>query len=58
MYLDETILQSRTTLSLIDYIKRLYKHITPNDLLTAKDLEKDYYDIMHRAAKATKKRSC
>ena len=35
MYLDETILQSRTTLSLIDYIKRLYKHITPNDLLTA-----------------------
>jgi len=57
MYLDETILQSKTTLTLVEYIKRLYKHITPNDIKTAHDLEKDYIEIMEHAEKATQKRS-
>lgn len=57
MYLDETILQSRTTLTLVEYIKRLYKHITPNDLATAHDLKKDYIEITERAERATQKRS-
>ena len=57
MYLDETILQSKTTLELVDYIKRLYKLVTPHDLAQAKDIQKDYYEITARAEKAAKKRS-
>jgi len=57
MYLDETILQSKTSLELVGYIKKIYKLITPQDLAQAKDIEKDYYEITARAEKAAEKRS-
>jgi len=57
MYLDETILQSRTTISLVDFIKRLYKEITPNDLSKATSLKNDYEQIIVLYEKAVKKRS-
>lgn len=57
MYLDESILQSRTTISLVDFIKRLYKEITPNDLATAISIKKDYEQVIISYNKAIKKRS-
>ena len=57
MYLDESILQSRTTISLVDFIKRLYKEITPNDLIMANNLKKDYEQVIGSYDKAIKKRS-
>ena len=57
MYLDETILQSRTTISLVDFIKKLYKQITPNDLAMADRLKEDYEEIVRRTDKAANKRN-
>jgi|TARA_R100001530_G_C4235201_1_gene133780 GTP-dependent phosphoenolpyruvate carboxykinase len=57
MYLDESILQSRTTISLVDFIKKLYKHVTPQDLIMAEGLKKDYDEIIRQTNKAVKKRS-
>ena len=57
MYLDETILQSRTTISLVDFIKKLYKHVTPNDLAMADKLKEEYDEIVARTDKAAKKRN-
>ena len=53
MYLDETILQSRTTLSLIEFIDELisYKGVTINDELRSK-----YKEIKRQTKKAKGKR--
>ena len=54
MYLDETILQSKTTLSLVEFIEKVWKHVEePID----PKLIRDYHTIMNTAEKAKKKRS-
>ena len=61
MYLDETILQSTTTLTLVKFIDELWERIEePDAYLHGKDyekLEKKYNIIKDRATKASKKRS-
>jgi hypothetical protein len=54
MYLDETILQSKTTLSLVEFIEKVWKHVEePID----PKLIRDYHTIINTAKKAKKKRS-
>ena len=63
MYLDETILQSRTTLSLVEYIEELWKFLDNCDIemnggeLKYNRLSQKYHIIKDRANKASKKRS-
>ena len=56
MYLDESILQSRTTLSLVSYIDKLMWTILENGHLT-ESMKRDYESIKTQANKASKKRS-
>ena len=65
MELDDTILQSKTTIELVGFIKRLWKqmllhdelsHVTVTTAESAK-LEKDYKEIVQRSNKAEKKRT-
>ena len=66
-YLDETILQSRTTLTLVEFIKKLWKH-ADKQIITKSTidhdarhkhlkLEEEYYVIIEKADKAKNKRS-
>ena len=55
MYLDETILQSRTTITLVDFIKKLWS-MNKSTVIKA-ELEKDYKEIVKRTDKAAKKRN-
>ena len=69
MYLDETILQSRTTLTLIEYIEELIGFTTTtysygmNEKQLAhfdpkyRKLMDEFYEIKSKANKASKKRS-
>ncbi len=62
MELDDTILQSKTTIELVGFIKKLWKTqsadtsnaVRLNNLIT---LEKDYKEIVKRSNKAEKKRT-
>ena len=55
MYLDESILQSRTTLSLVEFIDELYSCISFEDLPA--ELRDKYLEVKKKANKASKKRS-
>lgn len=59
MYLDETILQSRTTLTLVEYIDELYKYLDRYNMSnsTWTELERKYHDIKGQSEKALAKRS-
>ena len=62
MYLDETILQSRTTLTLVEYIDELWKFLDVCDMEMSMSIEyqrlsKKYHDIKGKADKASRKRS-
>jgi len=58
MYLDETILQSRTALSLVDFIDVLIEKIGPRiDKGNYQEIKKDYIQIKEQSDKARKKRS-
>ena len=57
MHLDETILQSRTTLQLIDFIKEIWPLVEPNTEHDAISLLNKYEYIVNSARKAEKKRS-
>tara|TARA_R110002051_G_scaffold304905_1_gene374512 strand:- start:16 stop:204 length:189 start_codon:yes stop_codon:yes gene_type:complete len=52
MYLDETILQSRTTITLVDFIKKLW--FARNAPVK---LQKEYKEIIRLSNKAEKKRT-
>ena len=59
MELDDTILQSKTTIELVGFIKRLWK-VLPAELwqkYSGYSLEKDYKEIVSRSNKAAKKRT-
>ena len=64
MYLDETIMQSRTTITLVEYIDEIWDML--NDLSVDKgvishnnyfDIKKKYNDIKEQHEKALKRRS-
>jgi len=61
MYLDETILQSRTTLSLVEFIDEFMKFVEDNHFNQHKEewkeIERKYFEIKKKANKASKKRS-
>ena len=60
MYLDETILQSRTTLSLVEFIDELWENIEPRAYANEGEflkLERKYLEVKEKANKASKKRS-
>ena len=61
MYLNETILQSRTTLTLVEFIDKLMSIIKLADVTEDKDvvfsIMKDYEEIKRQTNKAVKKRS-
>ena len=60
MELDDTILQSKTTIELVGFIKRLWKATTGYDFIITPEtanLEKDYREIVSRSNKAAKKRT-
>ena len=60
MELDDTILQSRTTIELVGFIKRLWKATNVPVMITTLEsakLEKDYKEIVKRSNKAEKKRT-
>ena len=67
MDLDDTILQSKTTINLVLFIKELWEFTTNPKLKTKEDqikrmrdlikLEKGYDEIVKRTRKAAKKRS-
>ena len=62
MYLDETILQSTTTLTLVEFIDELWEVIEEDSYPWHHNkeydkLEKKYHIIKDRANKASKKRS-
>ena len=57
MYLDNTILQSRTTLTLVDFIKKIWPLVKPSNIQEAEDLLKEYKTIVNSAKEAEKKRS-
>ena len=61
MYLDETILQSRTTLSLVRYIDELWEfvefEVNDRDIEKFRYLSKKYDEIKTRSIKAKNKRS-
>ena len=64
MYLDESILQSRTTLTLVEFVDELWElidegtleleYMNPEDFMRIK---KKYHQIKEQANKANKKRS-
>lgn len=57
MYLDETILQSRTTLTLVDFIDKLVDKIGPKiNKSNYKEIKKDYQEIKRQTKLAQKKR--
>ena len=58
--LDDTILQSKTTIELVGFIKRLWKATNVPVMITTLEsakLEKDYKEIVKRSNKAEKKRT-
>ena len=58
--LDDTILQSKTTIELVGFIKRLWKATSVYDFIITPEnakLEKDYKEIVKRSNKAEKKRT-
>ena len=60
MYLDENILQSRTTLKLVDFIEELWEFIEDNDedeVGRRYELKRQYSIIKDKATKARAKRS-
>tara|TARA_R110000824_G_C14825742_1_gene637276 strand:+ start:348 stop:539 length:192 start_codon:yes stop_codon:yes gene_type:complete len=61
MYLDESILQSRTTLSLVEFIDELMEWVGNNEIenkgLKYRELHKKYIEVKEKANKASKKRS-
>ena len=60
MELDDTILQSKTTIELVGFIKRLWKATNVPVMITTAEsakLEKDYKEIVKRSNKAEKKRT-
>ena len=60
MYLDENILQSRTTLKLVDFIEELWEFIEDNDedeVGRHYELKRQYSIIKDKATKARAKRS-
>ena len=60
MELDDTILQSKTTIELVGFIKRLWKATNVPVMITTLEsakLEKDYKEIVKRSNKAEKKRT-
>lgn len=57
MYLDETILQSNTTTSLVTFIKDLYNSSTISSEEEYLALEQRYNEIIYLHNKAMKKRS-
>ena len=54
MDLDDTILQSKTTINLVLFIKELWHANKVSDKVK---LQKDYNEIVERTRKAAKKRS-
>ena len=56
MHLDESILQSTTTLNLVEFIDKLWERVEPREYGYVA-LEKVYFEIMEKAFKAKKKRS-
>tara|TARA_R110000824_G_scaffold9859_4_gene43644 strand:+ start:244 stop:432 length:189 start_codon:yes stop_codon:yes gene_type:complete len=60
MYLDENILQSRTTLKLVDFIEELWEFIEDNDedeVGRHYELKRQYSIIKGKATRARAKRS-
>ena len=60
MELDDTILQSKTTIELVGFIKRLWKATNVPVMITTLEsakLEKDYKEIVKRSNKAERKRT-
>ena len=57
MYLDETILQSRTTLTLVEFIDELWEVIEEEDIGINMGIIRKYHDIKGKADKASRKRS-
>jgi len=58
MYLDETVLQSRTALSLVEFIDVLIEKIGPRiNKGNYQEVKKDYLQIKEQSIKARKKRS-
>ena len=62
MYLDETILQSRTTLTLVDFIDELYELLEEENVIVHSPLkwsrvEKKYHEIKGQSEKARHKRT-
>ncbi|QDP53413.1 MAG: hypothetical protein GOVbin4296_23 [Prokaryotic dsDNA virus sp.] len=63
MYLDETILQSRTTATLVEYIDELWEFLEVmdcqmkmKDLDTFMDIQKKYHEIKKQSNKALLRR--
>ena len=60
MELDDTILQSKTTIELVGFIKRLWSATNVPVMITTLEsakLEKDYKEIVKRSNKAERKRT-
>lgn len=61
MYLDENILQSRTTLKLVDFIEELWEFIEEEDEVINPgkhyELKRQYFIIKDKSTKARAKRS-
>jgi hypothetical protein len=59
MYLDETILQSRTTQTLVEFIDELFEWLADDRMEQKKyeELHYKYHQIKEKATKASKKRS-
>ena len=61
MYLDENILQSRTTLKLVDFIEELWEFIEEEDEVINPgkhyELKRQYFIIKDKATRARAKRS-
>ena len=61
MYLDETIMQSRTTLTLVDFIDELYElleeeNVIVHNPLKWNEVKNKYHEIKGQATKAEAKR--
>tara|TARA_R100000458_G_scaffold54629_1_gene57905 strand:+ start:460 stop:666 length:207 start_codon:yes stop_codon:yes gene_type:complete len=57
MYLDETILQSRTTLTLVEFIDELMEYLEEEDVSITMGIMRKYHDIKGQSDKARAKRS-
>ena len=62
MYLDETVLQSRTTLTLVEFIDELYElledeNVTAHSPIKWNRVERKYHQIKGLSEKAKNKRS-